>query len=149
MQYSQYSITEHANHLYFEFFSEGPRGRIKKGVRYSLIYENEGLKVYNLAFGDVDQHTGGLNDLSLSNNNDRNKILATVAVTVLKFINSFPEAWVYARGSTPSRTRLYQISLALNFDEVSEYLDIYGSLNDKLYKFEKNVNYDYFIVLAK
>ena len=42
---------------YYEFFSEGPKGKIKKVVRYRLIeaYPN---KVYNLGFGDKDETTG-------------------------------------------------------------------------------------------
>ncbi len=42
------------------------------------------------------------------NNPDKEKILATVAATVVEFTNHFPYVMVYAKGSNAARTRLYQ-----------------------------------------
>lgn len=41
----------------------------------------------------------------LTNNGDSTKTLATVASTVYAFTGKYPEAWVYATGSTAVRTR--------------------------------------------
>ena len=132
----------------FEFESDGPRGKIKKGITYTL--QNEGGFVhYNLGFGDLDEYTGEVNDLSISNNGDRDKILATVAATVLKFTENVPDALVYAEGSTPVRTRLYQMGIASNLEDINCFLQVYGLVEGKWYVFEKNVNYEAFIVLRK
>ncbi len=56
---------------------------------------------------------------------------------------------VYAKGSTPSRTRLYQMGIAANFKEISSLLHIYGFLNGNWHQFEKNINYEAFFVLRK
>ena len=148
MHREHYNLITSRDRIEFQFNSKGPNGMIKKGVIYTL-HKVSGLTYYNLAFGDLDEETGDINDFSISNNNDRDKILATVAITILKFTESFPDALIYAKGSTPSRTRLYQMSIGLNYDEVSEYLKVYGLQKDRWNSFEKNVNYEAFIVLRK
>ena len=60
----------------YEFYSEGPKGEIRKLVIFDRISEIE-PPIYNLAFGDVDEK-GRLDDTSVSNNKDRDIILATV-----------------------------------------------------------------------
>ena len=68
-----------------------------------------GITYFNLGFGDQDESTGKINDLTISNNSDTDRILATVAATILEFTAHFPDAIVYVKGSTPARTRLYQM----------------------------------------
>ncbi len=92
---------------------------------------------------------GRINDLSISNNNDRDKILATIASAVLDFTAIFPDMMVYAKGSTPARTRLYQMGIAANYTEISSLLHVYGFLEGHWHKFEANINYDAFFVLRK
>lgn len=50
--------------------------------------------------------------MTISNNHDTKKVLSTVARAVLDFLEQNPQAIVMARGSTPSRTRLYQMGTA-------------------------------------
>ena len=50
----------------FEFYSEGPKGKIKKAIIYTPL-NTEGTKYYNLAFGDLNDKTGKIDDLSVSN----------------------------------------------------------------------------------
>lgn len=56
---------------------------------------------------------------------------------------------VYAKGSTLSRTRLYQMGIAANWEQIEPALEIYGFAKGKWEKFTKNVNYEAFIVLRK
>lgn len=92
------------NHFeFFEFYSEGPKGVIKKVVEYQKTSDNN---IYNLAFGDFNEILNSIDDLSVTNNGDSSKVLATVASTVYAFIDKHPNAWVIATGSTSSRTRL-------------------------------------------
>ncbi len=106
MLHERYEYTAERLALYYEFISEGPKGQIRKMVEYTATtVEN----VYNLAFGDYDETIGGINDKVITNNGDSQKILATVASTVYSFTGKYPEAGIYATGSTIVRTRLYRM----------------------------------------
>lgn len=88
----------------FQFISEGPKGKIPKLVEFT---ETNLHDFYNLAFGDKDPKTGKINDEITTNNGDTEKVLATVVAAVYAFTDKYPEVWVYATGSTKTRTRLY------------------------------------------
>lgn len=81
----------------FEFISEGPKGLIHKLVQYQPTNVKD---VYNLAFGDKDHATGDIDDTVISNNGDSEKVLVTVVATIYAFTDKYPNAWVYATGST-------------------------------------------------
>ena len=101
----------------FEFVNEGPKGSIKKMVEYS---ETATENVYNLGFGDYDETTKSVNDLSVTNNGDSLKVLATVASTVYAFIEKHPNAYILATGSTNVRTRLYRMGITNNLAEITD-----------------------------
>ena len=132
----------------YTFYSEGPNGRIKKGINFQRM-EEIGINVFNLAFGDVDESTGRINDLSISNNNDRLKILMTVAEAVIDFIQSVPNAIIIIKGSTLSRTRLYQMGISSFWSEIKRHYNIYGNLDNKWLPFQKGVNYERFLLFKK
>jgi hypothetical protein len=90
-----------------------------------------------------------LDDFVVSNNGDKEKVLATVAATVLEFTKQTPQAFVYAKGSTPGRTRLYQMAILQNLELVEMRLFIYGLTGNTWSRFEGEVNYEAFIVLHK
>jgi hypothetical protein len=115
MNLERYEYSTNETFLDFELESEGPNGKIRKVVRYSPQNAN-GITYFNLAFGDLNEETQKIDDLATSNNKDRDKILATVAATVLEFTENFPDVIVYAKGSTPARTRLYQMGIISNWD---------------------------------
>lgn len=81
----KYSINE--NFLDYEFNSEGPKGVIKKIARFTHITEN----VFNLAFGDLDEETGEISDMVVTNNSDSRKVLTTVAATLHDFTLQYPK----------------------------------------------------------
>ncbi len=148
MNLERYEYSVNNDYQQFEFESIGPKGTIKKIVSFRLI-NIDGVTYINLGFGDENLISGGINDLSVSNNKDRDKILATIAATVMDFTAIFSDMMVYAKGSTPARTRLYQMGIAANFSEISSLLNVYGFLNGQWHKFEKNINYEAFFVLRK
>ena len=78
MKLSRYAYKTNDSFLDYEFTSEGPRGHIKKIVRFTQI----GPGVFNLAFGDLHEETGEISDTAVTNNNDSRKVLTTVAATV-------------------------------------------------------------------
>jgi hypothetical protein len=132
---------------YFEFYSEGPKGIIKKVVEYQKT-GNE--NVYNLAFGDYDQAAKGLDDLSVTNNGDSLKVLATVASTVYAFIEKHPKALIIVTGSTSVRTRLYRMGITNNLNEISQDFVIFGFTKDeKWVEFVVGEDYEAFLVAKK
>jgi hypothetical protein len=128
----------------YSFYSDGPKGKIKKTVVYTKI--NDDPIIYNLAFGDEDPNTGLISDNIISNNEDRDIVLATVANTINTFTDHYGNNLIYATGSTPARTRLYQISITKLLDEISLDFDVYGIIDDEVFPFNRNVNYEAFLV---
>jgi len=109
---ASYPLTPSPQRYAFRFASEGPRGSLAKLVQFSLVEQAGTIPVYNLAFGDVRPGHNEPDDLAISANGDTEKVLATVAQAVMLFLEAHPEAVVFATGSTPARTRLYQMGLA-------------------------------------
>ena len=101
MQLEKYEVRTVDAHDRFEFVSVGSNGAILKVVEFISLDEER--YIYNLGFGDVNSLTGEWDDKSVSNNGDRNKILATVGSIVVSFLDIYTEAAVYAEGSTPIR----------------------------------------------
>ena len=132
----------------YEFYSKGPRGNIKKAVRFTKIREDEPA-VYNLGFGDMDEETGNVCDLSVSNNQDTKTVLASVAFAALQFSYHFNNPYIYAEGSTPARTRLYQMGISNMWESIREIFDIYGAREGYWERFRKGVNYSAFLVKRK
>lgn len=148
MNQERYSFLSKRDYLNFEFDSHGPNGRIRKIVRFSP--ENaEGVTFFSLAFGHLNEATNELDDRAISNNQDTTKILATVAATVVEFTAHFPDMAVFAQGSSPARTRLYQMSISTNLREIETIFDVYGSHEEKWERFRRNVNYNAFYGLRK
>jgi len=146
MKLPKYPLASSDRLMTFEFISEGPKGLIHKLVRYQLTNLKD---VYNLAFGDKDYSTGNIDDTIISNNGDSEKVLATVAATVYAFTDKYPAAWIYATGSTKSRTRLYRMGITKFLSEVAEDFEVLGERNEEWETFRKNIEYDGFLLRRK
>jgi hypothetical protein len=146
---NQYPYSTNENFLEYEFFSEGPRGKIKKLVQYEMMsYEHN--RWYNLAFGDWNEDRGLLDDLAVSRNEDAERVLATVASTVLDFTNRHPGSIILLDGSTPSRTRRYQMSINKYWAEIDSLFQVFGLVESKGFiPFSSGVNYQAFAVIRK
>lgn len=131
--------------LTLEFISEGPKGQLLKIIQFTEIESG----IYNLAFGDADAATGLLNDQVVSDNGDSEKVLATVVGAVYTFCQQYPNAIVYATGSTPARTRLYQMGLNRFLPAIVERVDLYGQQGDDWEVFQKEVSYTAFAARLK
>jgi len=145
MNLEKYSVVSDSNHVTYEFLSEGPKGTIKKVVFYQEVEKN----VFNLAFGDWDEQAQKINDDARSNNKDMDKVLATVASTVIDFIKHHPIAVILAEGFTPSRTRLYQMGIQANWQEIGKLFKIAGFREGQWEFFEKGRNYKAFSLKTK
>jgi len=129
----------------FYFISKGPKGSIVKGVQYS---KTAAAGVYNLGFGDMNE-LNEIDDLVVTNNGDSQKVLVTVARTLFYFTNHYPDAFVYATGSTLARTRLYRIGITNNLLLIENDFHILGIKGDDVILFDKNGTYDGFLVKRK
>jgi hypothetical protein len=147
MNLDKYPVVARNDHMSYEFYSEGPKGLIRKIILYKKLDWDK--NVFSLGFGDWDEKTQNVNDKVNSNNNDRDKILATVAATVLDFAKRHPGAIVYARGATPSRTRLYQMGIRAHWIEINMQFDIRGYRQGKWETFRLGNNYEAFTVRIK
>jgi len=146
MNLPKYPLKADQTLMVFEFISEGPKGNIAKIVQYS---ETNLKGFYNLGFGDKDEQTGEIIDDVITNNNDSQIVLATVASTVYVFTDKYPDSWVFATGLTKSRTRLYRMGITNNITEIQKDFLVYGLKDDKWQKFKKDIEYDAFLVKRK
>jgi hypothetical protein len=90
MNLDRYIFNISPDHFEYEFYSQGPKGKIKKLVRFDPFETDDGQQLINLAFGDWNEHTHCIDDAIATNNEDAGKVLATVAFIVLDFTNRFP-----------------------------------------------------------
>lgn len=118
-----------------DFISIGKNGPIPKRITFTITeHEN----VYNLTLGNVDEN-GELDDRTVSDNGDRNKILATIFYVVDAYTKKYPERWIAFRGSTKERTRLYRMAVGINLEELSKKFEIYAFAQEELVSFTKNM----------
>lgn len=131
----------------FEFISEGKNGCIPKRIAFTPTHWGN---VYNLAFGDITEG-GDIDDFKISDNGDRNKILATVVKVVEIYTNKYPERWIYFTGSTDQRTRLYRIAVSLHLEELSIFFEIFAEINEQeeFVRFRKGLNINGFLIKRK
>lgn len=146
MKIDKYPVIIGETSMVFEFVSEGIRGSITKLVIY---IETHLHNFYNLGFGDKDESTGQIDDEVITNNGDSEKVLATVASTLYIFMDKFPDAMVFATGSTKARTRLYRIGISNNLAEIQKDFDVYGLVENAWKPFEKQIEFRAFLVTKK
>ncbi|HMT54860.1 MAG TPA: hypothetical protein PKD16_14955 [Saprospiraceae bacterium] len=138
----KYDVLASDNWLIYEFVSIGPKGRIPKMVIYQHIEGN----LYNLAFGDKDSESGNIDDLVVSDNQDTEIVLATVASTLFDFFENYNGTIVFAKGSTHSRTRLYRRHLNILLEHIEQNFLLLGELNGEIERFKKNKEYTSFLI---
>lgn len=132
MNIPKYDLRTNTDFTLFEFKSNGPNGEIIKGIAYSVTKDET---LYNLGFGDLvfDPIINGfvIDDLAISDNGDRNLILATVAKSAYTFTEIYSDRSIFFKGSTKVRTRLYRRAISLNLKELSETFHIFGVIEDE------------------
>lgn len=142
--YYKYEIVNDC--LLFRFESKSVEKTIEKIITYTPFPDNP--EVYNLALGDILKN-GEVSDLSVSSNDDMQKVMATVVRTMLRFFEKHPDNFVYFKGSTPERTRLYRIIISRDLLVGKELFDIYGVIGENLEEFIANKPYDAFVIALK
>jgi hypothetical protein len=146
MKLDKYEIKSGERLEVYEFISVGPKGRITKLVQYTPTNYKD---LYNLGFGDKNALTGEIDDIVISNNGDSEKVLATVVATLYSFTEVHNDTMVYASGSTKSRTRLYRMGITKYIEEVKKDFEIYGEVEEGWEEFQRDVDYEAFLVKRK
>lgn len=140
-----YEFTILENACRFEFESVG----IQK-IRKIILYDKTDIpNFYNLSLGDTLPNEK-VSFVSISNNGDRDKVIGTVIQTLLYFFDIYPDSYVLFSGSTPERTRLYQIIIARELTYATATFSFWGmdeAVN--IQAFIKNKSYIGFIVSLK
>jgi hypothetical protein len=148
MNYESYSAASVADDFSsFDFISTGKKGNIPKRI---VFIPTELPEVYVLIFGNIiDNHE--IDDFSINNNGDRNKILATIATAVDIYTQRHPERMIYFIGSTKERTRLYRMAIGLNLEELAQTFEIYAEPegNSNFVPFHKNMKISAFLIKRK
>jgi hypothetical protein len=142
MNLERYPVKASPSKKRIEFISKGPMGNIKKVVEFQKIR----LNYFNLAFGDWDKKKKTIDSKIRSNNGDRDKVLATVAFSVIQFLDHYPDAVIRITGQTIARTRLYQMGINKYLHEISLSYHVKGREKGHWEKFRTGKNYEMFIL---
>ncbi|GLU52985.1 DUF6934 family protein [Dyadobacter frigoris] len=145
MNYKPYALNINEDHTRFQFQSIGKRGVFEKVILFQLLADD----IYNLALLDYNPTSQEYSDLSVTNNGDMPEIFATVIKAVTAFLIEYQSKKIYFEGSTPSRTRLYQIVINKIYNSDNQDLIILGLKNEKWYPFERNIHFDGFLIKKK
>jgi hypothetical protein len=124
------------------FVSKGKHGDVKKMVKFQMIRND----VANLGFGDCKDDGLDFDDLIITDNGDMERVLATVIKITATFLWKNPYVSVYISGSTNTRNRLYRIIIGNNLETISKDYEVWGYCCGAWCPFEKNVNYEAFLV---
>lgn len=87
--------------------------------------------------------------MAVSDNGDTDKVLATVVAALYSFFDRYPNAFVYATGSTAARTRLYRMGITRFYDKMQQDFYLYGQVGDDFPVFELGKEYDGFLAKRK
>jgi hypothetical protein len=129
----------------FEFQSISSDKIIQKVVEFR---ELEMPDIYNLALVDIKQD-GTFDDMSVSNNQDMETIIATVIRTIKVFLTFEPSAKILFMGSTASRTRLYRGIINKYFAEAEQFYEIHGITDWTNEPFQGHKTYEAFLIFLK
>lgn len=146
MKQKFYKYQSNDDFLWFEFESVSEQKTVKKVVVYTPFEDN--IELFNLALADSFSD-GSYSDKSVTNNDDMEKVMATVIQTLLHFFEKYPSKMVYVEGSTPERTRLYRIIISRELFQIEKIFTIYGIIDNNSEPFLPNRNYDAFVIALK
>ncbi len=143
MDKPSYPFRKVKRELIFEFDSISDTKTIHKVIAYELIDEQN--HIFNLSLVDKNEQ-GQISDLTVSNNQDMEKVLATVVQTLPLFFDEFVGAKVFFKGSTPARIRLYQIAISKFFEDFKRNFVVWDFTNNTPQPFEKGTVYEAFLI---
>lgn len=148
MKLERYDFDKFTERYYYEFYSVGPKGTIRKLVCFALT-EEWPHPTFNLILGDGKDQSIEINDEIVTNNKDGAKVLQTVGMIAFEFLRRHRNAFITVFGGTPSRNRLYRMFISKFWNDISQYFLVFGELNEKWQSFETGITYDGFLFIYK
>ena len=146
MHYPSYSFDQTADATQFFFESIGSKGIIQKTV---IFTQTSNVSIYNLALCDVDLATNFLDDLSVSNNGDMAKIIATVVQILYIYLTRYPDRSIIFAGNTPARNRLYRIAINQTYSELDKMFSLLGFRNGGWEDFTPDQPYELYLITTE
>ena len=143
MEKEKYDFKRTTDLTFYEFDSEGPKGRIRKEIQFYLVQQSP--SIFNLALGKLLENDN-IDTISVTGNKDTSKILTVVSEAIIEFLSSRKDALVYIRGNTPARTRLFQMWIARMFAEFSDSVIIEGRQKEIWIPFKKGIAFEAFLI---
>ena len=144
MEHPFYDFQILDNAFRYDFISVG-----KTVINKTIIYQKTSIdNLFTLSMGDL-LEDGKLDFETRSNNGDRDTILATIIQTLQQFLQQYQEASVGFSGSSPSRTRTYQILINREWIDISKKFVVKGYDSNGLEEFLSNKNYEGFVISLK
>jgi len=145
MDFEHYAYQAKPGYEEYDFYSEGPKGRIRKVVRFKST-DMLGFRCYGLSFGDWNEEIGKIQYNIKSNNGDTEKVLATIWCIILDFISRIPKASVFIEGFNLVRTRRYRISINRMLNEIRKTFYVYGDTGENWEPFQRDTDYLGFLI---
>lgn len=131
--------------LLYTFISRGKNGTVPKAI----VFQEIDIELYNLALLDYDEQNKIWLDDSNTNNGDLSKVMATVAQTIVLFLDTYPTSSIYIEANSNSRNRLYHRIMTNYQAEFELYFEIEASLNGIKEPFSIGKKYDNFYIRKK
>jgi hypothetical protein len=125
----KYKITASKDFLEYSFYSKGPKGKVRKIVNFTPIKAWD-YEYYNLGLGDWNENEKLIDDSIITNNQDTEKVLASVADIILDFSNRYPETFIGIKANTESRIRLYKMKINKYLKEIETDFELFGMADD-------------------
>lgn len=73
-------------------------------------------------------------------------VLSTVGRIALEFLSENPGVIIHLTGSTPAWIGLYRIIISNRYDAIRNNYSVWGYLNGGFRPFQKNINYEAFLI---
>jgi len=127
------------------YFSGCGNKNIDKVLLFKYLDDPE---VYEIILGSL-RGDGSIDVEGSGDNGDAATILFTVAKAIAFFLSDHPRAEVFIEGTTQARTRLYQMAIARELDDLGDYFDIRGLTDDHEELFQLGRNYQAFTISLK
>jgi|GEM_PF-530375 hypothetical protein len=133
MQYKPYTQLESVPDLsIFRFKSKGPVGLITKEIRFAELPDSG---MYSVHMGDIKQN-GDFDQSAISNNGDRNRVLATVIVAIEIYTKKYPARSILIGGFNEQRARLFRMAIGVNFERISRVFTVLEVLDGRFLPFK-------------
>jgi hypothetical protein len=137
MQYKPYTDLMAVPDLsIFRFISEGVPAHITKEIRFAELPDSG---MYSIHMGDIKQN-GDFDPFAISNNGDRNRVLATVFRAIEMYTEKYPARSILIGSLTKQRARLFRIAIGANMKILSRVFTILEVHEGRFSPFKPNTD---------